>query len=200
MSKIDDAGRPHRGAPASCIPPLHGWPRGAFLLAAILLAAASRLVPHPPNFAPIGAIALFGGASFADRRAAFLVPLGAMFASDLVLGLHPLIPVVYACFAFNVVLGWWVRSRRRPLPIASAALVGSCTFFLVTNAACWALWYPRTLDGLAACYVAAIPFFRNTLLGDAFYTVALFSALALGERLVPALRERAPGGISPATA
>lgn len=86
-------------------------------------------------------VALFGGASFADRRAAFLAPLGAMFTSDLALGVHVLLPVVYACFAFNVVLGWWLRQRHRPLPIAAATLISSCVFFVVTNAACWALWY-----------------------------------------------------------
>jgi hypothetical protein len=83
--------------------------------------------------------------------------------------------------------------------VAAATLVGSSVFFVVTNAACWALWYPRTLTGLAVCYVAAIPFFRNTLLGDGLFTAVLFGALALGERLVPALRERPLGGISPAT-
>jgi hypothetical protein len=168
------------------------------LLVAILLAAATRLVPHPPNLTPIGAIALFGGASFADRRAAFLVPLGAMFAIDLVLGIHLLLPVVYACFDFNVVLGFWLRRRRRPVPIAAATLVGSCVFFVVINAACWALWSPRTFAGLSACYVAAIPFFRNTLLGDGLFTAVLFAALALREQLVPALRERPLGGIAPA--
>ncbi len=181
------------------IAPSLSSPRPAFLIVAVLLAAVSRLVPHPPNFTPIGAIALFGGASFADRRAAFLVPLAAMFASDLVLGIHLLLPVVYACFAFNVVLGWWLRPRRRPLPIAFATVLGLCVFFVVTNTACWALWYPRTLAGLVTCYVAAIPFFKNTVLGDSLYTAGLFAALALAERLVPALCERALGGLSPAT-
>lgn len=173
-------------------------PRPAFLIAAIVVAAMSRLVPHPPNFTPIGAIALFGGASFADRRAAFLVPLAAMFASDLVLGIHLLLPVVYTCFAFNVILGWWLRSKRRPLPVAAATLIGSCAFFVVTNAACWVFWYPRTLSGLVSCYVAAIPFFRNTVLADGLYTAGLFGTLALAERLVPALCERPHGALSAA--
>jgi hypothetical protein len=121
-----------------------------------------------------------------------------MFMSDLVPGLHVLLPVVYACFGFNVILGWWLRTRRRPLPVAAAAFAGSCAFFVVSNAACWPLWYPRTLAGLATCYVAAIPFFRNTLLGDGFYAVVLFVSLALAERLVPAIRERPVGALSPA--
>jgi hypothetical protein len=71
-------------------------------------------------------------------------------------------------------------------------------FFVVTNAACWALSYPRTVAGLATCYVAAIPFFRNTLVGDGFYAAVLFASLVLAERLVPAIRERPFGALSPA--
>ena len=125
MPKTENGDPPRLGAAVpQASPPLIS-PRPAFLIAAVLLATASRLVPHPPNFTPIGAIALFGGASFADRRVAFLVPLAAMFASDAILGFHVLLPVVYACFAFNAILGWWLRSRRRPLPVAAAAFAGS---------------------------------------------------------------------------
>ena len=69
-----------------------------------------------------------------------------------------------------------VAPRRRPLPIAFATVLGLCVFFVVTNTACWALWYPRTLAGLVTCYVAAIPFFKNTVLGDSLYTAGLFAA------------------------
>ncbi len=168
----------------------------------ILAAAASRLIPHPPNFAPIGAMALFGGACFADRRVAFAVPLAAMSLSDLVigllsgdlfLGLHRLIPVVYGSFTLSVCLGFWLRTRRTVMPIAGATLAGSVLFFVVTNFSVWALGssYPKTWEGLVACYVAAIPFFHNTLLGDAVYSAALFGGLALAEKGIPALREPA---------
>ena len=157
----------------------------------ILVAAASRLIPHPPNFVPIAAIALFGGAHFSDKRMAFLIPLAAMFLSDLAIGLHSLIPVVYATFAIIVCIGLWLRSRRRVFPIASAALVCSILFFLVTNFGVWAFgaMYPKTMEGLIACYMAAIPFFTNTLLGNAFYTAALFGCFALAERWFPVLQE-----------
>jgi len=170
------------------------------LVGMILAAAASRLSPHPPNFAPIGAMALFGGACFATRRVAFLVPLVAMFVSDLAigwlsgdlsLGLHRLIPVVYGSFALIVCLGFWLRRRRKAVPIAGAAVAGSVLFFVLTNLGVWVLGssYPKSWDGLVACYVAAIPFFRNTLLGDAGYATVLFGGLALAERGFPALRE-----------
>jgi hypothetical protein len=168
------------------------------LAALTLAAAASRLVPHPPNFAPIGALALFGGAAFAGKRAAFLVPLVAMLLSDLAiglasgdmaLGLHRLIPVVYGAFVLIVCLGFLLR-RRRPVPIALATLAGSALFFLVTNFGVWALGttYPRSWEGLVACYVAGLPWFGNTMLGDATYATLLFGGLALLERGVPSLR------------
>lgn len=172
------------------------------LVGMVLGAAACRLIPHPPNFTPLGAMALFGGACFADRRTAFLVPLLAMFLSDLAIGglsgslsvgLHRLIPVVYGSFALIVCLGFWLRGRRKPLPIAGATLAGSVLFFVVTNFGVWALgsWYPKTWEGLVACYVAAIPFFYNTLLGDAVYATVLFGGLALAEKGLLALREPA---------
>jgi hypothetical protein len=156
----------------------------------IASAALARLIPHPPNFTPIGAMALFGGACFADRRTALLVPLATLLLSDLFLGLHVLIPVVYGSFAVNVLLGRWLRSRRTVLSTAAVTLIGSIQFFVVTNFACWVLWYPHTAEELVTCYVAAIPFFQNTLLGDAVFATGLFGALALAERGFPALRER----------
>lgn len=163
------------------------------LVGLIVLAAASRLLPHPPNFTPIAAMALFGGAHFSDKRLAFVVPLAALSVSDLVLGMHRLLPVVYGSFALFVWLGFWLRPRRRPLPIAAGTLASSVLFFLITNFGVWALGslYPRTIEGLIACYLAAIPFFQNTLLGDGAYTAVLFGSFALGERLYPALREPA---------
>src|SRR5574337_143362 len=151
------------------------------IIGAILLAAASRLMPHPPNFTPIAAMALLGGAYLPSRRLALLVTLAALFVSDLFLGLHPLLPAVYGCFAASVWLGAWLRTRRTILPIAAAALASSILFYVVTNFAVWVsgTMYPKTVAGLAACYGMAIPFFRNTLLGDAFYTAALFGGLEL---------------------
>jgi hypothetical protein len=159
------------------------------LSALVLLAVIARLMPHPPNFTPIGALALFGGASFTDRRLGFLLPLGALFISDCVLGLHVLIPVVYGSFAINVLLGRWLRSHPTFLSTAAVTFLGSLQFFLVTNFACWLLGYPRTFEGLVACYVAALPFFHNTLLGDAVFVTVLFGAKALAERAWPAIRE-----------
>ena len=120
-----------------------------FLCGLVVIAAALRLIPHPPSFTPIGALALFGGACFANRRAAFLVPLAGMFVSDLVLGWHHLVPVVYGSFALMVCLGILLRGRRTAIPIACAALAASVMFFVVTNFCVWALGslYPKTWEG-----------------------------------------------------
>jgi hypothetical protein len=166
--------------------------RAAALTAMIVLAALARLVPHPLNFTPIGAMAIFGGACFADRRLGFVVPLAALLLSDVVIGFHSLLPVVYGSFALNVLLGRWIRSRRTVVTTAAATLAGSVQFFIVTNFACWVSFYPHTVEGLVSCYVAAIPFFQNTLLGDAVFVCVLFGGLAVAERAFPAIREPAP--------
>lgn len=162
------------------------------LISSILAAAALRLVPHPPNFSPIDAMALISGAYLGRRGLAFVAPLGALLLSDLFLGFYHGMAFVYGSVALVVVIGWWVSSRRTPLRIGAGALVSSVLFFVLTNFGMWLFsgFYPRTLSGLVTCYVAAVPFFQNTLAGDLFYTALLFGGFALLERSVPALRAR----------
>jgi hypothetical protein len=160
------------------------------LLSAILVAAALRLLPHPPNFTPIGAMALFGGAYLGRRWLAFAAPIGALLLSDLVLGFYHGMVTVYATVALIVLVGWVALSRVSPLRVGAAALASSILFFVVTNFGMWLFsgFYPLTAAGLAACYVAAIPFFQNTVAGDLFYSGLLFGGFALLERAVPRLR------------
>ena len=163
------------------------------LLTAILAAAALRLVPHPPNFTPIGAMALFSGAYLGRRGAVALVaPLGALFLSDLVLGFYRGMPTVYFSVALIVIIGWLALRRVSPIRVGGAAIASSVLFFMLTNFGTWLSsgFYPRTLAGLEACYIAAIPFFQNTVAGDLFYAAVLFAGFALLERTVPALRSR----------
>lgn len=167
--------------------------RFTFLAGMILAATASRLIPHPPNFSPIAALALFGGASFASKRAAFFVPLFGLFLSDLVLGFYSITPVIYGSFALITCLGLWLRWRQNVSRIAGAAIVSALLFFVLTNFGVWALGnlYPKTWAGLADCYVAAIPFFRNTLASNLLYSALLFGGLALVEKRFASLREPA---------
>jgi hypothetical protein len=166
-------------------------PRLIVLITIILIAAASRLIPHPPNLTSITAVALFGGAYFPDRRLAFLVPLAALFLSDLILGFYTHMEVVYSSFALIVCVGLWLQKRRTTIYIVGAALASSILFFLLTNFGVWTLesLYPKTMAGLLACYVAAIPFFQNTLQGDLFFTAVLFGGFTLLERSFPKIRE-----------
>jgi len=157
------------------------------LLAAILLAAALRLVPHPPNFTPIGAMALFSGAYLGRRALAFVAPLGAMLLSDALLGFYSGFWITYLAIGLVVLIGWLALSRVSPLRVGAAAIASSITFFLVSNFGTWALsgMYPHSGAGLAACYIAAIPFFQNTLAGDLFYATLLFGGFRIAELLVP---------------
>jgi len=163
------------------------------ILIAIVGAAALRLVPHPPNFTPIGAMALFSGAYLGRRSVAFIAPLAALLLSDLFLGFYHGMAFVYATTALVVAIGWWLSTRRSSLRIVAASLAGSVTFFALTNFGMWLFsgFYPLTPAGLAACYVAAIPFFQNTVVGDLFYAGVLFGGFALLERAIPALRQGA---------
>ena len=152
----------------------------------ILIAATLRLVPHPPNFAPIAAMALFGGV-YLNRGYALAVPIIALFISDLVIGFYsPVVMVsVYGSFILTGLIGLWLRRRKSPRNVILAALGSSVLFFIVTNFAVWlGGWYPRNAAGLLDCYTLALPFFRNTIAGDLFYTGAFFGCYELFLSLV----------------
>ena len=151
----------------------------------ILFAVTLRLVPHPPNFAPIAAMALFGGA-YLNRRYALVVPIAALLLSDLVIGFYsPLVMVsVYGSFVLTGLMGLWLKKRKSAGNVVLTAMGASILFFLVTNFAVWAAGsYARDLSGLAQSYLMGLPFFRNTLLGDLFYTGVFFGGYELVKSL-----------------
>ncbi len=170
-------------------------PRFLVLTGMIALAIGVRLLIHfvpgvlPWNFTPVEALGLFGGAYFSSRRDAFLVPLAAMALSDLVIGLHPLIPVVYACIAGSVLLGFGLARRPGALRVVLAGIASASGFYLITNFAVWATstMYPHSATGLIACYVAGLPFYPATLAGTLVWSGVLFGGYALLERRWPAL-------------
>jgi hypothetical protein len=164
------------------------------LFCAIFVAAALRLVPHPPNFSPIDAMALFSGAYLGRRVLAFAAPLGALLLSDLVLGFYHGQMTVYFSVALIVVIGMAALNRRSALRIGTAAIASAILFFVITNFGMWLSsgFYPRTLTGLETCFVAAIPFFQNTLGGDLFYATLLFGGFKVAELLLPRLRAGDP--------
>lgn len=158
----------------------------------VVAAAALRMAPHPLNFAPIGALALFSGAYFSSKRAAACVPLLALVAGDFFTGFHRLIPWVYASFLLSVAIGFGLRRKKSVARIGTATVAGSIQFFLVTNFALWASAigsYPKTWAGLGECYTAGLPLLGNTLASDALYAALLFGGMALAEKRFPSLRE-----------
>jgi hypothetical protein len=166
--------------------------RTMLIVGMILFAAIMRIVPHPWNLAPVGAMALFSGAVIRNRVMAFLFPLLAMLAGDLFVGFHILMPVVYASFLISTAIGFWARERRNAVRVGGVVLLGAIQFFLITNFGVWMFsnFYPKTLAGLMACYAAGVPFFWNTLAGDICYSALLFGGLFLAERTRPALRPK----------
>jgi hypothetical protein len=177
---------------------------GPWVLVAMIVAAAmSRLLPHPPNFSPVEAIALFGGAYFASRAWAVLVPLAAMLISDVVLaalngGSYSFANyfastsfwLVYGCIAVSTALGFGLRGKVGGARVLGYSLLGSVLFFLVTNFGAWlgSTMYPQNGAGLVAAYAAGIPFFQWTVLGTLFYSALLFGGFALLRRQLPMLR------------
>jgi len=178
--------------------------RYGLLIGLIVLAVISRLLPHPHNFTPIGAVALFGAAYFPRKWAAFAVPFVAMWLSDLFLNnvtYARMFPEyytgfqwtgsawVYGAFLLIGLLGMATLRKVTALRVGGSAIGASALFFVVTNFGVWlgSSMYPKTLAGLAACYTAAIPFFGNTLLGDLVYCGVLFGVFEWAKQRSPAL-------------
>lgn len=164
-----------------------------YILGALGMTDIHSFTAYLWNFSPISALFLFGGAKFSDRRMAYWAPLAAMVLSDLSIGLlmrdmsfgfHAMTPLMYATYGLIVWLGTLLQRHRSVFAIGLAAFAGEVVFFIVTNFATWVVqtgYYPHTPTGLLECYVAAIPFFRNSLTGIAIYTPLLFGGFAAFE-------------------
>ena len=168
----------------------------------ILLAASTRILPHPYNVTPVAGMALLGAAYFTNRYVALLVPFLALWLSNLALDnlLYASYyegfvwfsqPVVFLAFGLIVVLGWLMLKKVTPLRLFGASLGSSVLFYLVSNFGVWMNdgMYPADLSGLMACYAAGLPFFRNTLLGDLFFVSVLFGTFEWLQYRFPALKK-----------
>jgi len=164
-------------------------PRFLFLISIVVFGALMRLIPHWPNFTPITAIALFGGAYFQKKHLAFLIPLAALFLSDLILGLHQWMIAVYISFALVVGIGLMLRSRIKVGSVLLASVSASLLFFIITNFAMWigSPFYPQNAAGLMQSYTAGLPFLQNGLLGDLLFTSVFFGAFYLAQKRFPVL-------------
>lgn len=169
----------------------------------ILLAALSRLIPHPINFAPISGIALFGAAYYSKKYWAFIIPIVSMWISDLIINnvvyaelfdgfvwFYSGSLFTYAAFVAIAILGMNALKRVTVSRVVASAMSASILFFALSNFGVWLSsgMYPHTWNGLATCYAAGLPFLKNTVAGDLVYSALLFGAFAWGESRFPALR------------
>jgi len=170
----------------------------------VLVAAMSRLLPHPPNFTAVGATALFGAAYFTKKYWAFLIPFLALWISDLILNnvvygayfegftfFADFMIWNYIAFGLMILLGSKVLKKVKPLNLLGASLGASAIFFLVTNFGSWyidiANVYPKNFTGLMAAYAAGLPYLLSTIVGDLFYVGVLFGAFELIKQQYPNL-------------
>ncbi len=149
----------------------------------IFLISLSRIFPHPPNFTPILALAIFGGAFLPNKKTALFLPIGAMFLSDLFIGFHSQIFAVYGSIILLSYLGN-IMEKKNIRNLAITGISGSLIFFIITNFSVWlgGKLYPLNVDGLIQCYIMAIPFFHNTLISTFVFLAVLFTGYSLIEK------------------
>ena len=138
------------------------------LISFIIVAVLVRLFPHPPNVAPITAVALFAGTHFSRKHWAILMPILAMLVTDVFLGFSMITPIVYLAFVGVTALGFVLKKMN-----IGTVLLSSLLFFVVTNLGVWFLYYPLTPEGLMTCFTLALPFFGYAVVGDLFFSAAL---------------------------
>ena len=151
-----------------------------FAIIIVLSAALMRLVPHPANVAPIAAMGLFGGV-YLDKKYALLLPILAMVVSDFFLGFHPAMPLVYASFFLTGLIGMALKRKKTVSTVFLAAITSSVLFFFITNLNFLHphQLYPQTIAGQLTSYQMALPFLKNTLVGDLMYAGLFFGGYEL---------------------
>ncbi len=157
------------------------------VIAAALTRALPLFIPHIWNFTAVGALAIFAGAQFGDKRLAFIMPLAAMAVSDIFLG-NGFSLLVYTGFIAMVACGFLVRNKINTLNVVLASFISASVFYLITNFAFfYPTTYPQNLTGILASYTAALPFFRNMLIGNLVYSAVLFGVFHLLTKRYPGL-------------
>jgi len=180
-------------------------PKHILLLGLLLVAAFTRLVPHPPNFTALGAMALFGGAYFSNRVLGILLPLGALWLSDIFINnlvysdfysgfvlFSPNHVWIYISFMVIGFLSKYFLKNVNTKSVGLSAIFASVIFFILSNFGVWiqGLMYPLSLGGLITCYVAALPFFGWTLMGNFFFCAILFGSLEFANSKIAVIQEK----------
>ena len=177
--------------------------RFGVLLLLVLFAAFSRLIPHPPNFAPIGAMAMFGAAYFSKKYIALIIPVLAMWLSDIVINntiyaqyfegftfFYQGFYWTYTAFIIIGIVSFFVLKKVKLKNVVLASFLAALLFFVISNFGVWfsGTLYPKSFGGLINCYIAAIPFFKNTLMGNLVYSFVLFGSFELAQYKYPQLK------------
>lgn len=159
------------------------------IISVIFLVSLTRIFPHPPNFTPILALAIFGGAYLPNRITAISLPIISMFISDLIIGFHSQIFTVYAAIILLSILGHLMKTKNFK-NFAITGFTGSLIFFIITNFSVWlgGSLYPLTIDGIIQCYIMAIPFFHNTLISTMLFLTILFFGYTFAEKKISNLK------------
>lgn len=181
--------------------------RFAIISLLILVTAFSRLIPHPQNFAPIGAMALFGAAYYNKKYFSFFIPIIAMFLFDIIdnnfiysamfdgfVLFYPGCFYTYFSFIVIALIGLGLLKKVKIQNVILSSLLASVVFFLISNFGSWAsglMPYTKDFSGLITCYAAGLPFFKNTILGDLFYCGVMFGVFELLQYKIPVLRTSA---------
>lgn len=171
------------------------------LFFAILMIALCRLLPHPWNFVPVSASAIFGGI-YLNKKWAFILPIASMIIADMVLGFSLTdIPFVYGSILLSAGIGIWISSKRENKPVfAFSVLFGtlssSVIFYLITNFGAWLTlsMYTKDFNGLIQSYVMALPFFKNSVAGDLFFISVFVTAYEFTTILVKKVYNK-PAGV-----
>ena len=156
--------------------------RNLIIIALILLAVVTRLLPHPPNFTPIAGMALFAVNRFSDKKLAFLLPIVCMILTDIFIGFYSITPFVYISIIGISCIGYFSKKINNV-----AILKSSLLFFFISNFGVWLLGYPNTISGFISCYTLALPFLINTVLGDFFFYYSLNFSFNKIEKRYPVL-------------
>ena len=141
-----------------------------FITLFIIVAALMRLIPHPPNFVPITAIAIFAGVKFNNIKIAYAIPISIMLISDLFIGFYSISLFVYLAFILIITYSSFIKKYS-----IKNIILSSVMFFIITNFGVWLMGgYPKSIEGLVLCYTMAIPFFTNSIIADLFFSAILY--------------------------
>lgn len=153
------------------------------ILGLIFLGIMSRLLPHPPNFTAINAVALLSFCSLGNLGISFFTVFSTMLLSDLICGFHSCMFFVYLSFGLTVLMGYWLNPKKSPIRTTFLLITSSLLFFVIANFGAWIVspFYPKTMEGLVHCYFAGIPFLANEVMGTLSYGTMLFGLFAFSE-------------------